>query len=406
MFRIINRSVASSILSGTLRRQLTHLLGEVSFIMLGRSLVPLCIFLILYLPSSAFSQESVFWKPEKTWVFVAGLIEWEDEKFTEFPQENRQDVKLVETFQELGVPRNQILYLQDKQATTDRVVREFEDFVSKPSEDDMIVIYYCGHGYNVENHTQTYLATYDATDKKLGVRIGWFLVALERLFKGKRAIIAADHCCSGGLAESLKVLKPSRLSYVAFCSAHVNSVSTDAWTFTEALIDGFKGEKWIDDNADGVVTLQEVGANIELDMSFAHNQMSQFQLTGNFRPTEVLAISEKYDEKRLGARLEVLDEGTWYTGFVKEVKEDQFLIHYYGWPKSEEEWVTKDRIRKQKKQTHEVGTRLWALSAGVWEKGKVLRVKNGLHLIKFDDWAVEWNEWVPYERTSLNKKKP
>lgn len=373
--------------------------------MLNRSLVWFFAVLIVYPLSVAFPQESLCWKPQKTWVFVAGLIEWEDEKFTDFPQENRQDSKLVETFKDLGVPQNQILYLQDEQATTGRVEREFEDFISKPSEDDMIVLYYCGHGYNAENHTQTYLATYDATDTKLGVRIGWFLVTLERLFKGKRAIIAADHCCSGGLAESLKVLNPSRLSYVAFCSAHVNSVSTDAWTFTEALIDGLNGEKWMDDDADGVVTLQEVGANIELDMSFAHKQMSQFQLTGSFKPTDVLAVSGKFDEKRLGTRLEILDEGKWYTGFVKKVNGDQFLIHYYGWPKSEEEWVTKDRIRKQKKETHEVGTRLWALSAGVWEKGKVLRVKHGLHLIKFDDWSAEWNEWVPFEKTSLTKKE-
>lgn len=373
--------------------------------MLDRLMRLLTVWFICFVSSVAHAKESTFWTPQKTWVFVAGLVEWEDEKFSEFPQENRQDVKLIETFQELGVPRNQILYLQDKEATTSRVVQEFEDFISKPAEDDLLIVYYCGHGYNAENHTQTYLATYDATDKKLGVRIGGFLVTIERLFKGNRVIMAADHCCSGGLAESLKLLKSSKHSYAAFCSAHVNSVSTDAWTFTEALIDGLKGEKWMDEDADGLVTLGEVAANIELDMSFAHDQMSQFQLTGKFQPTDVLALTEKSSEKRIGARLEVLDEGKWYCGFVKKVRDDQFFIHYYGWPKSEEEWVTKDRIRKQKKETHAVGTRLWALSAGVWENGKVLRVKHGLHLIKFEGWGPEWNEWVPYKRTSLTKKE-
>ena len=328
-------------------------------------------FLILFiticgsiLSSKAYSQESPFWKPEKSWVFVAGLIEWEDEKFTEFPQENRQDVKLVETFKKLGVPKSQILYLQDEEATTSRVEREFADFVSKPAKDDLLFIYYCGHGYNAENHTQTYLATYDATDEKLGVRIGWFLVTLEQFFKGKRVIMTADHCCSGGLAESLKQLSGSKLSYAAFCSAHVNSTSTDAWTFTEGLIDGLNGERWMDDDGNGLVTLREVAANIELDMSFAHDQMSQAQLTGSFEPTDVLATSQKSSDERVGTRFEVLDEGKWYSGFVKEVKGNKCLIHYYGWPESEEEWVTKDRIRKQKKETHAVETNLWALSGG------------------------------------------
>lgn len=369
---------------------------------------PMCLAFVwfcFFSSTSVFAQQTSFWKPQKTWVFVAGLVEWEDEKFLDFPQENRQDIKLVEAFQELGVPRDQILYLQDKDATTSRVVQEFEGFISKPSQDDLLVVYYCGHGYNTDNHTQTYLATYDATDKKLGVRIGAILVTIERLFKGKRVIIAADHCCSGGLAESLKQLNNSKHSYAAFCSAHVNSVATDAWTFTETIIDGLKGEKWIDDDGDGLITLGEVASNIELDMSFAHDQMPQFQFTGNFQRTDVLALCEKSTEKRIGTRLEVLDEGKWYSGFVKKVRDNQFFIHYYGWPKSEEEWVTKDRIRKQKRETHEVGTQLWAMSAGVWEKGRVLRVKNGLHLIKFEDWGPEWNEWVPYQRTSLTEKE-
>jgi|688.fasta_scaffold01718_17 hypothetical protein len=372
--------------------------------MLGRKWVSIFLTLSVYQVSTAFSQETVLGQPKKMWVFAVGLIEWADEQFTEFPQENRQDVKLVQAFQELGVPRNQIVYLQDEKATTERVEREFKKFLLKPAEDDMLILYYCGHGYNIGDQTQTYLATYDASDEKFGIRIGWFLDTLERLFKGERVLIAADHCCSGGLAESLNVLKPSRLSYAAFCSAHVNSESTDAWTFTEAIIDSLRGEKWIDDNSDGRVTLQEVASNIELDMSFAHNQMSQYVLTGSLKPTDVLAVSEKGSETKLGERLEVLDEGTWYAGYVKAIKEDQLLIHYYGWPKSEEEWVTSERIRPQKKQTHAVGTRLWILSGGIWEKGQVRRVKHGLHLIKFDEWEEAWNEWVPFERTSLSKK--
>ncbi len=347
------------------------------------------------------------WEPKKTWVFAVGLVEWENERWSDFPQAARRDNELIEAFKLRGVPESQIIHLKDKQATTKRVVSEFERWVAKPNAGDFLFIYYSGHGFNTRDHTQTYLVTYDADDKNSGVRIGSFLVAAEKLFRGKHIFVAADHCCSGGLAESVKLWKRPRVSYTVFCSAHVNSVSTEAWTFTETIIDALRGEPWIDDDADGLVSVREIASNIVDDMTFAHDQMAQFTATNSDGPDMTFAVAKSKSKDKVGERFEVLDEGTWYRGFIMDADGTRYRVHYYGWPDSEEEWVTEDRLRKVEKETLPVGTRVEGLSAGVWEKGRVIKVKNGLHLVKFDDWGSEWNEWLAIKklRTSHGSRK-
>src|SRR5215212_3265 len=69
-------------------------------------------------PAAPLFQESS-WQPARTWVFVVGTLEWQDkETFESFPKENRRDRELVRFFREQGVPAEQIVYLQDRAATT------------------------------------------------------------------------------------------------------------------------------------------------------------------------------------------------------------------------------------------------------------------------------------------------
>lgn len=64
------------------------------------------------------------WNPETNWVFEVGLLEWEDaETFSPFPDavEGRFDAQLADFFRESGVPDEQIIYLQDKEATLETI---------------------------------------------------------------------------------------------------------------------------------------------------------------------------------------------------------------------------------------------------------------------------------------------
>ncbi len=141
-------------------------------------------------------QDATSWDPAKTWVFAVGLLEWADPMYSAFPQENRQDIEFLNVLKARGVADDHVVFLKDREATTDRVTQEFENFVRQPTAGDTLILYYCGHGYNSADHRQTYLASYDASANQPGIRVGAFLVAIENLYQGKSVIIAADHCCS------------------------------------------------------------------------------------------------------------------------------------------------------------------------------------------------------------------
>jgi hypothetical protein len=88
------------------------------------------------------------WNPQKTWVFMVGLLQWQDSKtFASFPQKNRRDAVLLDVLREKGVPENQIVYLKDQRATTDKIKTSFENLLTKAKPDDWVFVYYEGHGF-------------------------------------------------------------------------------------------------------------------------------------------------------------------------------------------------------------------------------------------------------------------
>ena len=104
----------------------------------------LCLTLLLggglFLSSNAIAQTRD-WQPQRTWVFVVGTLQWKHrDVFDSFPQKNRRDAQLVEFFRQQGVPAQQLVYLQDAQATTRQVKTAFAAFVPKAREGDLLFV--------------------------------------------------------------------------------------------------------------------------------------------------------------------------------------------------------------------------------------------------------------------------
>ncbi len=86
--------------------------------------------------------QSPAWEPQRTWVFMVGMLEWKDsESFESFPKENRRDVVLLDVLKKRGVPPDQIVYLQDKVATTIRINTEFVRLLGRAHQGDTIFVY-------------------------------------------------------------------------------------------------------------------------------------------------------------------------------------------------------------------------------------------------------------------------
>ncbi len=350
--------------------------------------------------SPATRSAPVEWQPEKTWVFVVGVLEYSDPN-AGFPKEFRQDMELVETLKTRGVPESKIVCVLDKEATASRVTEEFTKFLAKPQIGDWLILYYCGHGSTDVEGRQTYLHTTDFGNDNPGVCIGDLLSQIESSFMGKYVIVGADHCNSGGLVESIRAWKGSRVGYAAYSSAHVNSISTGAWTFTENLVYAFRGDAVMDDNGDGVITLAELGENVIEDMSFADDQMAQYIVTKPLQNDLVISKTRKLPAPGVGRRVEVEWGGQWYRALVIDRDAESFRVNYYQWPDTDNEWVEKSRIRAVTKATYPKGKRVRIASEGQWYNGRILSVRNGLHFVTYDGWSAEWNEWVTADRLEL-----
>ncbi|HEV7843062.1 MAG TPA: agenet domain-containing protein [Pyrinomonadaceae bacterium] len=305
------------------------------------------LWIVIVATPTALAQERD-WQPQRTWVFVVGTLQWKDkESFESFPQENRRDRELVRFFREQGVPAEQIVYLQDRAATTRRIQNELRSLLSKTQEGDTLFLYYTGHGFKSESG-RAYFASYDANDDD---NPGWAVdsipATVERYFKGSSAFLTADCCFSGALADSVRARR-SRISYAVYTSATSDNISTGNWTFTEALLAGLRGRSYIDTDGNGEITFIELGREIKSDMSFAEQQTASFFLTGKFGPQTILAGAQARADQRIGARVEVYSEGDWYKARIIDAGRGRYRVHYYGYEDSDDEWVKPSQIRSKR----------------------------------------------------------
>src|SRR5882762_6221687 len=175
----------------------------------------LCLLLFISLGGALFFGDNAVaqtrdWQPQRTWVFVVGTLQWKHrDVFDSFPQKNRRDAQLVEFFRQQGVPSQQLVYLQDAQATTRQVKTAFASFLGKAREGDLLFVYYCGHGYKSDDERTTFFATYDAGEDTPGWSTDSIVREIEKSFKGSRAFLAADCCYSGSPAQRASGAKQS-----------------------------------------------------------------------------------------------------------------------------------------------------------------------------------------------------
>jgi hypothetical protein len=278
-----------------------------------------------------------------------GVLEWKDkDTFDSFPKENRLDRELVRFFRERGVPETQIIYLQDRQATTSKIRQSLLSLLSKTKAGDTLFLYYTGHGYKSEGG-RAYFASYDASEE---TNPGWAVdsipAMLERYFKGSRAFLTADACFSGALAEAVRA-RPTKISYAVFASATSDNTSTGNWTFTETLLAGLRGRAFMDTDGNREITLSELGREIERDMSFAEEQTSAYALTGDFQQQTVLAPAQARADRKVGERVEVFSDGDWYKARIIDARRGSYRVHYYGYEDSYDEWIKLSQMRAGKR---------------------------------------------------------
>lgn len=332
------------------------------------------------------------WQPEKTRAFIVCLAQFSGDKLDSFSTDDRLDGSLVQLLIQRGIPKDQIVFLSDKRATTQNIKREFTSFLRKSKEGEMLFFYFGSHGGYDPN---TGVCEFFTFDDELPFQ--WVFDAIDRDFKGTRAFLTADCCHSGGIVE-LAQRRTSRVAYACLSSTYTHQTAWSGWRFVFCLLRGFSGDPVVDLNNDGHVDVAEFANYTERYMSFAAEGKPMFCTTHGFNPQMILADTHgKKADSHIGDLVEVKSGKKWYKAEVLSVKGKKFKIHYTADTKSDDdEWVTQDQIRPYQFQHFRVGSdvEVKGASSGKWYPARVLDTWGSMHFCRYDGYSPAYDEWV------------
>lgn len=329
------------------------------------------------------------WNPARTRVIALGILEYPDG--VHWPLEGRRDLVLLERFRTRGVPERNLLTVLDRNCTAGHALSRIGEHLASSTDDELLWFYFAGHG-DRDEHGQTCLALYDEL-----LSLSQLFTLIERSFKGKRAVLTADCCYSGGLAlEAL--FRAGRISYAALTSSHSGAESTSAWTFTDCLISALDGELGIDGNGDGLIGLDEIAHYVERVMIRIDGQLASFVTTNGFPSRFVLGRGRTKKQAPIDDFILAEYRDQWYRARILDIDGQRMLIRWIDYPEYPDEWIESTRTRPWILESVPPGTRVEAKWRRRWYPAEVLTVRNGMHLIRYDGHGSHWDEWLPASR--------
>lgn len=352
----------------------------------------------------------------ETWAVVAGVLAWEDPGLAAFPKAHRKDEALFDTLGALGVPASQRTLLLDNAATRTAVAQALTDIVARAPEGSTVLFYYAGHGVK-DDAGRVIFATADIRLNRLD-RTGLAVDDLPRLlrgFKGRRILLLADCCYSGGLEKPARVLGRT-YEVAALTSAEASNISTSDWTYTQTLLDALKGRALLDPNADGRLTFSEVADEVADAMKHREQQRAGF---ANFGwPTDwVVAVVGATEPPRtsppasrrlpspfavrdwvLAPRLDRSPTARPDIARVTDVGDGQLEVEFFDYADATRVWVKSELAKDQTFPTKPVGSAVRVRWQGKVYDAKVLEVSDGFMLVTYPGYDRKWDEWVTATR--------
>jgi hypothetical protein len=340
------------------------------------------------------------WNPERTSVFVVGVLEWKHpDVWSPFPDcvKDRRDQQLVEFFRDAGVPDERIVYLCDAEATKSRIQKSFRELLDETGEGDLLVFYFAGHGYRDMDTGQTWFANYDAGEKDSSAwPVAGIFKTIEDHFSGSRALLVADCCHSGALYDQALKHRDSNIKYAVLTSSYAHNTSTGDWTFSNCLLAGLRGEAEVDLNDDKIIELDELAHYTELELAFIEGQKAMFTTNSSFPRDAHLSRVEDSIKPGVGQRIEAWFGDQWYKAKIIDVADDQFEVHYVGFDENWDEWVGSDRIRPYQPPQFAEGDKVevqWDSDEN-WYPATVVKAWYGLEQVRYDGYDSTCDEWV------------
>ena len=221
----------------------------------------------------------------RIWALIVGINDYKDDRIPDLRYAERDAIgifKFLRTPQGGSVTLKRIKLLLGSDATRANILAGLKEILLRRADrDDLVLIYFVGHGVVGELREETFLLPYDARlDIVEGTGISQSeIMRYVRRSRAKRVVLIVDACHSGGIggvgalfaSRNLPELTTKLLKSIARAregvgiltasSSYEKSLESEKWggghgVFTYYLLIGLKGRA--DSNADGVITLREL----------------------------------------------------------------------------------------------------------------------------------------------------
>lgn len=217
---------------------------------------------------------------DKRWAVVIGVGDYASDDIPDL-EFAPADARAVKEFLESDAagPFDDVLYLENERATGGAMREALFVFLQEADWDDLVVIYYAGHGAPDPGRPENlYLLPADADLNRLaatGFPMWDMKTALRRQIAAERVIVIADACHSAGTADGdvvggsqanqiaggmQQLFTPSRRLMMTAADTNEFSLEDERWgghgVFTHFMLDGLRGAGDLDSN--GIVTFTEL----------------------------------------------------------------------------------------------------------------------------------------------------
>ena len=252
-------------------------------------------------PGGATTEALAAPRIDKRWAVVIGVGQYQSSDIPdlEFAPADARAVYDFLTSDAAG-PFDDVLFLENEQATGAAMREALFVFLQDADWDDLVVIYYAGHGAPDPNRPDNlYLLPTDADLNALaatGFPMWDVKTALRRQIASERVLVIADACHSAGTADEgvggvdsnpiaggfANLYSPSRRLMMTAADTDEYSLEDERWgghgVFTHFLLDGLRGSA--DRDANGVVTFLELFDHVSNNVRQATNGRQNPQRSG------------------------------------------------------------------------------------------------------------------------------
>lgn len=364
--------------------------------------------------------------PAQTYAIIVGVLHWKGISTKAFFTKNRKDKELYNALIELKVPSGNIALLFGSKATHANILTSLKDIARKAKPGSTLIFYYQGRGVRESTSNflfgnkanEYYFANYDIDWNKIGgtgLAHSQVKQVIEQHFHGNQILFLAECNYSGKLSSIAESLNQQGYCTASLTSVGDQEVSSENWTFTWAVVDGFKGNPLYDINDDGFISLSEISIEVEQAMKYIDGIKYGYSLYG-MNPNFIIApvkgkniinntITEEFSFKEYvlapttESTLEVgriahNNDINWRIGRIIGKQDEKCLLQFQGYNDRKISLVPVEDIKKIRFKTYSPGKKAKVLWKGKSYSAEILDVQGDFHKITYTGYTREWDEWV------------